>query len=45
MRLPECSQRDFRCYSLFAASLLLMLLAALATIICFHIEKHPDTKK
>ncbi|KAK6739374.1 hypothetical protein RB195_021041 [Necator americanus] len=39
IKLPNCSDRDVRYYTLFVCALAMMILSALATIVCFQLEK------
>ncbi|CAB3405251.1 unnamed protein product [Caenorhabditis bovis] len=39
MKLPACAQTDIRYYTLFVAAILMMMLSAFATIVCFQLEK------
>uniref|UniRef100_A0A8R1DSA4 RING-CH-type domain-containing protein n=3 Tax=Caenorhabditis japonica TaxID=281687 RepID=A0A8R1DSA4_CAEJA len=39
MKLPQCAQADIRYYTLFVTAILLMILSAFATVVCFQLEK------
>ncbi|KJH41972.1 zinc finger, C3HC4 type [Dictyocaulus viviparus] len=39
IKLPNCSDRDLRYYTLLICALGMMVLSALATIVCFQLEK------
>ncbi|KAE9419174.1 hypothetical protein Angca_009840, partial [Angiostrongylus cantonensis] len=39
IKLPNCSDRDVRYYTLLVCALAVMILSALATVICFQLEK------
>uniref|UniRef100_A0A1I7WRN9 RING-CH-type domain-containing protein n=1 Tax=Heterorhabditis bacteriophora TaxID=37862 RepID=A0A1I7WRN9_HETBA len=39
IKLPDCADKDVRYYTLFISALILMILSALATVICFQLEK------
>ncbi|XGW07444.1 hypothetical protein V3C99_010542 [Haemonchus contortus] len=43
IKLPDCSDRDVRYYTLFVCALAMMILSALATIVCFQLEKSYST--
>lgn len=43
IKLPDCSDRDVRYYTLFVCALAMMVLSALATIVCFQLEKSYST--
>ncbi|VDL65659.1 unnamed protein product [Nippostrongylus brasiliensis] len=43
IKLPYCSDGDVRYYTLFVCALVMMLLSALATIVCFQLEKSYST--
>ncbi|CAJ0605215.1 unnamed protein product [Cylicocyclus nassatus] len=43
IKLPDCSDRDVRYYTLFVCALIMMILSALATIVCFQLEKSYST--
>ncbi|PAV79689.1 hypothetical protein WR25_05700 isoform B [Diploscapter pachys] len=40
VKMPTCQNRDLRYYSLFVTAVVLMLLAAIATVVCFQLEKN-----
>ncbi|CAL2033798.1 unnamed protein product [Caenorhabditis brenneri] len=39
MKLPQCAQADIRFYTLFVIAIVLMILSAFATVVCFQLEK------
>ena len=39
MKMPECSDRDVRYYTLFICAIVLMIFSAAATVVCFQLEK------
>ncbi|KAJ1374487.1 hypothetical protein KIN20_037186 [Parelaphostrongylus tenuis] len=43
IKLPSCSDRDVRYYTLLVCALAVMILSALATVICFQLEKSYST--
>eukprot|EP00081_Caenorhabditis_elegans_P016678 NP_496624.2 MARCH (Membrane-Associated Ring finger (C3HC4)) homolog [Caenorhabditis elegans] len=39
MKLPQCAQADIRFYTLFVVAIVLMILSAFSTVVCFQLEK------
>ena len=39
MKMPECADRDVRYYTLFICAIVLMIFSAVATVVCFQLEK------
>lgn len=39
MKMPQCADKDVRYYTMFVVAIVLMIMSALATVVCFQLEK------